>query len=320
MTFRRSLSIVFLASLIAAMATSLAAQAQRPKRMAYLDANTISYLRPGVVVKVTSAAIASDGTITARFKITDPKGVPLDMDGITSPGPVSIRFIAAYIPQGQKQYVSYTTTVAKATLNSNPSQTQAATDSGGTFAKNGDGDYTYTFKTKAPTGFNPAVTHAIGATATRDLSEFMTSDEWAETANDVFYFVPNGSAVTTNRTVVSTQACNQCHDPLFAHGGSRLTVEVCILCHTPQTVNPDTGLTQDMPVLIHKIHMGRNLPSVQAGTPYRIWHRGAWSDFSSVGFPGGHGRVDDLRSLPPGLRAGTAVPEPTLARRLRRLP
>ena len=58
MTFRRSLSIVFLASLIAAMAASLAAQAQRPKRMAYLDANTISYLRPGVVVKVTSAAIA----------------------------------------------------------------------------------------------------------------------------------------------------------------------------------------------------------------------------------------------------------------------
>jgi OmcA/MtrC family decaheme c-type cytochrome len=42
-----------------------------------------------------------------------------------------------------------------------------------------------------------------------------------------------------------------------------------------------------MPVLIHKIHMGKNLPSVKAGTPYRIWHRGAWSDFSGVGFPGG---------------------------------
>ena len=31
--------------------------------------------------------------------------------------------------------------------------------------------------------------------------------------------------------------------------------------------------------------MGKNLPSVVAGTPYRIWHRGAWSDFSDVGFP-----------------------------------
>ena len=67
------------------------------------------------------------------------------------------------------------------------------------------------------------------------------------------------------------------------------TVEMCILCHTPQTINPDTGLTQDMPVLIHKIHMGKNLPSVKAGTPYRIWHRGAWSDFSERGIPVGRG-------------------------------
>jgi OmcA/MtrC family decaheme c-type cytochrome len=72
---------------------------------------------------------------------------------------------------------------------------------------------------------------------------------------------------------------------LIGHGGSRLKVELCIMCHTPQTINPDTQLTQDMPVLIHKIHMGSSLPSVKAGTPYRIWHRGAWSDFSEVVFP-----------------------------------
>jgi OmcA/MtrC family decaheme c-type cytochrome len=65
------------------------------------------------------------------------------------------------------------------------------------------------------------------------------------------------------------------------------------MCHTPQTINPDTGLTQDMNVLIHKIHMGENLPSVKAGTPYRIWHRGAWSDFSEVKFPSGS---DQLKS------------------------
>jgi OmcA/MtrC family decaheme c-type cytochrome len=40
-----------------------------------------------------------------------------------------------------------------------------------------------------------------------------------------------------------------------------------------------------MKVIIHKIHMGSSLPSVKAGTPYRIWHRGAWSDFSAVVFP-----------------------------------
>jgi OmcA/MtrC family decaheme c-type cytochrome len=87
------------------------------------------------------------------------------------------------------------------------------------------------------------------------------------------------------RSVVTTNACNQCHDPLIGHGGSRLTVELCIMCHTPQTINPDTQLTQDMKVLIHKIHMGSSLPSVKAGTPYRIWHRGQWSDFSTIVFP-----------------------------------
>jgi OmcA/MtrC family decaheme c-type cytochrome len=260
---------------------------------ANLDSNLVNYIRPGVKVKVVSAAIAKDGTITARVNVTDPKDVPLDMDGVTTPGPVTLRFIAAYIPAGKKEYVAYTTTVLKATLNNNPSQTQAATDSGGVFTKNGEGDYTYTFKTKASTAFDATATHSIGVSAQRNLSEFMTYDEWSQTANDVFNFVPDGSPVKTIRAVVSTQACNQCHDPLFAHGGSRLTVEMCTLCHTPQTVNPDTGLTQDLPVLVHKIHMGKNLPSVKAGGKYRIWHRGAWSDFSDVGFPGG---TDELKT------------------------
>ncbi|MEO8660564.1 MAG: OmcA/MtrC family decaheme c-type cytochrome, partial [Bryobacteraceae bacterium] len=251
----------------------------------HLDENQLSFIRPGITVKLVSAAVASDGTITARVTISDPKGLPLDKDGITTPGSVTLRFIAATIPAAKTQYTSYTTTLAKSTTNSNPSQTQAATDSGGTFTKNADGDYTYTFKTKAPVGFDATATHAIGVSAQRDLSEFMTYDEWSETSNDVLNFVPNGAPVTVTRSITPTAACNKCHDPLFGHGGSRLTVEMCILCHSPQTINPDTGLTQDMPVLIHKIHMGENLPSVKAGTPYRIWHRGAWSDFSTVAFP-----------------------------------
>lgn len=254
-------------------------------KTAQLDESQANFVRPGVAVKIVAASIAKDGTITARVKIADPKGVPLDRDGISTPGTVSMSLIAAYIPAGQKQYVSYTTTTLKATINNNPAQIQAANDSGGTWVKNAEGDYTYTFKTKAPVTFDPTVTHVIGISANRNLTEFLTYDEWSAVSNDVYTFVPNGSPVTTVRSVVSTQACNGCHNPLFGHGGSRIAVELCIICHTPQTVNPDTGLTQDMPVLIHKIHMGKDLPSVVAGTPYRIWHRGAWSDFSTVAFP-----------------------------------
>ena len=252
-----------------------------------INGTTSAIGKTGIVVKIQSAAIAKDGTITVRATLVDADGLPLDRLGVASKGPVSMSFIAAYIPAGQSQYVSYTTTVNKPTIpgNTNPPQTQAANDSGGTFTTNAIGDYTYTFKTKAPVTFDATVTHSIGVSAQRDLSEYGTYDEWSTTSNDVFTFVPNGSPVSVTRSVVTTNACNQCHDPLIGHGGSRLKVELCIMCHTPQTINPDTLLTQDMKVLIHKIHMGSSLPSVKAGTPYRIWHRGAWSDFSTVVFP-----------------------------------
>src|SRR5271157_2634888 len=259
--------------------------------------------KTGVVVKIQSAAIAKDGTITARATIVDSDGVPLDKSGVTTAGPVSMSFIAAYIPAGQTQYVSYTTSVSNATITSNPPQVQAANDSGGTITTNAVGDYTYTFKTKAPVTFDATATHSIGVSAQRNLAEFGTFDEWSETSNDVFTFVPNGSAVKVTRSVVTTDACNQCHDPLIGHGGSRLKVELCIICHTPQTINPDTQLTQDMKVLIHKIHSGATLPSVKAGTPYRIWHRGAWSDFSTVVFP------QDVRNCTTCHSAAAAQPD-----------
>src|ERR1041385_371993 len=152
MTTRKLLLLIPVVALAIPLIAQKSGTAQRP-RLSSLDQNAINYIRPGITVKVISAAIAKDGTITSRVNIADPKGVPLDMDGINTPGPVTLRFMAAYIPAGQTQYVSYTTTVLKATLNNNPSQTQASTDSGGTFTKNAEGDYTYTFKTKAPAGF-----------------------------------------------------------------------------------------------------------------------------------------------------------------------
>lgn len=264
-----------------------AAAANRPvKRQATgTTPRDASFGRPGIIVKVQNASIASDGTITVRVTIADPKGVPLDRLGVATPGPVSISMIAAYIPAGKTQYLSYTTNLLNSTINSNPAQTQAGNDSGGVFTANAVGDYTYTFKTKAPAGFDASATHSIGVSARRDLSEFGEFDEWTQVSNDVFTFVPNGGAVKTTRSLVSTKACNGCHNPLFAHGGSRIAVELCIMCHQPQTVNPDTQYSMDMPVLIHKLHQGANLPSVKAGGTYKIWHRGAWTDFTDVVFP-----------------------------------
>ena len=186
--------VVFAAFLNTASASDQPAQ-RNVRLNPMLNGSTSSLGKTGVVVKIQSAAIAKDGTITARATIVDSDGNPLDRLGVATKGPVSLSFIAAYIPAGQTQYVSYTTSVASATLNSNPPQTQAANDSGGTFTNNAMGDYTYTFKTKAPANFDASATHAIGVSAQRNLTEFGTFDEWSETSNDVFKFVPNGSAV-----------------------------------------------------------------------------------------------------------------------------
>src|SRR5262245_60000567 len=75
----------------------------------YMDEKQVNFVRPGLTISVTKAEIASDGTVKAYFKLTDPKGLPLDREGVTTPGTVSTSFIFATIPSGQKQYTSYTT-------------------------------------------------------------------------------------------------------------------------------------------------------------------------------------------------------------------
>ncbi len=205
----------------------------------YLDPKTASFVRPGLVTTVTGAQVASDGTITAQVTIADPKGQPLDKDGVTTPGVVSISLIAAYIPADQEQYVAYTTRTQTSTI-TGASAVQAGTDSGGTWTKTADGKYTYTFKTKVPQGDDPTTTHTIGVYSTRDLSEF---DAGVAYSDSTFNWVPAGGAVTKVRDVIQTASCNKCHtfDKVGLHGGSRQTMELCVLCHTPQTHGPGHG-------------------------------------------------------------------------------
>ncbi len=281
----RSLKIAAIVTVVALTVMTAGSRSNMlsPKSKAfYADANTINFVRPGLVLKVLNANIASDGTITTNISITDPAGVALDRLGVTSPGAVSVSCVAAYIPKGQTQYTAYTTRVQTSPI-TKVSATQAGTDAGGTFTANADGTYTYKFGTKAPANFDATVTHTIGCQASRSLVDFELGTNYA---TNVYNFVPNGSKVTVTRDVIKTQSCNKCHDQLSFHGGSRRGIEYCVLCHTPQTTDPDTGNTVDMVVMTHKIHMGAKLPSVKAGKPYQIigFNQGV-TDWSTVGLP-----------------------------------
>lgn len=253
-------------------------------RAYYADPNLINFVRPGLDFKILSASIGNDGTIKARVRIQDraANGGPLDRSGIQTPGAVTASWVAAYIPKGQTQYVAYTTRNPRSPI-TGQTAIQATGENTGAYTKVADGEYEYTFTTKAPANFDKTATHSIGIYGRRDLSEFDLGTNYDD---DVFNFVPDGSAVTVTRDVIKTESCNGCHYQLAFHGGTRRSMEMCVLCHTPQSTDPDTGNTVDMPVMTHRIHMGADLPSVQAGTPYRIiGNNQSVADYSKVHFP-----------------------------------
>jgi OmcA/MtrC family decaheme c-type cytochrome len=233
----------------------------------YADEKLINFVRPGLAVKIVSAEIAADGTAKARVQFTDLRGLGLDRLGIVTPGSINASFVLATIPKGQTTYTAYTTRVQTSPI-TRVAATQAGADTGGSWAQTGEGEYVYTFGRRAPAGYDRTAPHRVALYANRNLTEF---DLGVNTADTVFDFVPDGTNVTVVRDIVRTQTCNKCHDKLSAHGTTgRSTMEVCITCHQPQTTDPDTGNTVDMTTMIHKIHMGADLPSVQAGGKYEI--------------------------------------------------
>jgi OmcA/MtrC family decaheme c-type cytochrome len=286
---RLACALAIIAGAATLMSTSRLPYTARDKAY-YADAATVAFVRPGLVFSISSVNIASDGTVTARLKITDPRGLPLDREGITTPGSVSSSFVIARIPKGGRFYQAYTTRVKRSTYPPTAGQTakQASSDSGGRYVKIADGEYDYVFGTKLPANYEKNATHTVGVYGSRNLSEFDMGTNYDST---IYTFVPDGSQPVEIRDVINDQSCNACHDEINFHGGSRRGLPTCILCHAPAyedvvNTNPETGNTIDMRVMIHKIHMGSLLPSVQAGKPYQIVGFGnTITDYSHVTLP-----------------------------------
>ena len=89
--FRLAIVLVFALTLAGAGRTARELYNSHQKA-AYLDPQVVAFVRPGLTIKVNSASIAADGTMTSVVTITDPQGLPLDNTGLTTPGVVTMSF------------------------------------------------------------------------------------------------------------------------------------------------------------------------------------------------------------------------------------
>jgi OmcA/MtrC family decaheme c-type cytochrome len=256
-----------------------------------------------------STATAITGTITSvtisgppvvKFQLVDENGAFIQ--GLPA---ADISFTIAQLVPGQNgsasQWNSYIYgTVAPAacpagvTACATTPETQATVEAAatGVLVDNGDGTYQYTFKKDITTDpnvlYNATLTHRVGFEI-RNLVQ----------ANNAAYTFQPSSGNTTgifSREIIDTATCDTCHTTLTAHGGARVETQYCVMCHNPGTTDPNSGNTLDMKVMIHKIHTGINLPSIQTAsgvntTPtlglgyWIVGHGDSLSNFNTVLYP-----------------------------------
>jgi OmcA/MtrC family decaheme c-type cytochrome len=254
---------------------------------AYLTDDGIAYVRPGLKIKVNSVTIGSDRKPVVDLTLTDDMDQPLDRLGKTTPGAISISCIMGWYDPATRQYANYVVRTVTAPANSprpGAKAQQAGADSGGPWVDLATGWAKYTFATALPADYDKAKTHTLGIYATRNLTDIVGKSYYANVEYD---FRPDGTKPTETWDKINTAtSCNNCHDPLAMHGGSRRDAKLCALCHQPQTTDPDTGNTVDLKVMVHKIHRGANLPSVKAGQPYQIiGYQQSVFDASTIALP-----------------------------------
>jgi OmcA/MtrC family decaheme c-type cytochrome len=122
----------------------------------------------------------------------------------------------------------------------------------------GPADYTYVFQTPdnavLQADFVDNTTHRLAIQVSGLPVATFTSELGASApiANAIFDFVPDGGDVTLTKEVVTTTACNACHNPLSIHGSRRET-QFCVVCHNPQLGD------FDLVTLVHKVHTAQEV-------------------------------------------------------------
>lgn len=197
-----------------------------------------------------------------------------------------------------------------------------------TSVDNGDGSYTYTFPTPipetylAPLNDTPDFDEDDGELTGQPLLDgtytlgmyfywsYEAGDESYREVGDttIDFLIGTSVAAIEPREVVTEENCNACHSEMQFHGGTRTGTTLCLMCHTAGSEDRNVasaaggtpGTTVEFSVMIHKIHNGAHLPSVNGviadslgvkdytvpPKPYQVVGYGnSVHDYSGVEFP-----------------------------------
>jgi OmcA/MtrC family decaheme c-type cytochrome len=240
---------------------------------------------------------AGETRLKVAFRVVDSENafVPIPIDD-----PHDVRFsIAKLVPESGngdpsywQNYINQTETWAAGDPGSNPAA-PPVTEIQATYERGDDGIFT----DESTVGGNPGdytyitsfdmntVTNPLAVPYDRSLTHRVGIQFPDNVDNATFDFVPDGSALASRRIAIVAN-CNECHVRLGLHGGDRVNLDYCVTCHNPGSRDANSGNVVDLKVMIHKIHHGAELPSVESGGEYAIWgHNDSKHDYSTVEFP-----------------------------------
>ena len=233
----------------------------------------------GLNIDITSITIPTDLRPEVKFIAMDDAGNVIPIAELTdlrftltyldpNPATGSTAFLINYVVRADDPDGVPGSGDESSTASYDPARLTSSSRGGATQAL--DGVITYKFETVLPADFNRNATHQLGGQARR----VAPIDGMTYPVNMIERFVPSGKQVAQTREIVDTETCNTCHTRLSIHG-IRREIQYCITCHTPQTTEAN------FPEMVHKIHRGADLPSVQQGEDYTIGR----ANFSDVQFP-----------------------------------
>jgi hypothetical protein len=286
----------------------------------HVDPNAVALRTIATTIDNVVIDDAGTGSVTVSFSVTEGGVAKTDLTAAS----FTLAKLVPATAGVPSYWESYLMKMRTKTANHPVTQAQAESQADGTFTNNGDGTYTYVFgikngstpgdiRTVSKVGTRMAATYALNeaynstnlpsmvypVTYEADLTHRVAISITGNAKEAFIDFVPDGVSAAQTRNIVSWDtACIKCHGTKRIHSG--YSIERCVGCHTKNTYDPYSSTTApalttadealagtasvELGTIVHKIHMGRFLPSVQEGGSYTI---NGGHDYTKAQYPAG---------------------------------